>query len=357
MSRELDCEIVRDLLPLYVEGLTSPGTSAAVEQHLAGCPACAAARETMAAPGPEPARPAQNKEVDYLKRVRARSRLRVVLAVVCTVLVLAVCAAAKAFWVGSEATREGMSWSVQTEDETGLLNLRVTSHWSGVAYRKWQVVRQGDTVTITARKVLPSPLCGTADYRTQIQLDGVREIYLCGVLLWQDGTVIFEDTLTLLAAHTPYVGDAPALGRLAGALYVADLCGGFTNELQTNAEPYGWTLHFTEPRSPSAAESLNRQMTRMAVKMLALVDNLGEVHWTYTDEDGMQHEWVYTRSQADGCAAALADADGSADAPRTVRQLTQTAAGLQRLCNALREGDMLEQYLAENGPARLAGAV
>lgn len=345
MSRELDCEIVRDLLPLYVDGLTSPGTSAAVEQHLAGCPACTKAKEGMTAPEPKPDCPAEHKEVDYLKRVRTRSRLRVAAAVVCTVLVLAACAAVKLFWVGSEATREGMSWSVQTDEKADSLTLRVTSHWSAVAYRKWQVVRQGDTVTITARKVLPSPLC-TADYRAEIELDGVNQIYLCGVLLWQEDTVIFESTLTLLETHTPYVGDAPALGRIAGAMYVTDLCGSFTNELQTKAEPYGWTLHFTEPRSPSAAESLNRQMTCMAVKMLALVENLGEVRWTYADEVGRQHEWMFTRSQADACAAALAGAPGGV---QTIGQTVQSPAIFQQLVSALQSGGVLEALLEENG--------
>ena len=40
-KKELECCVVRDLLPSYVEGLTSEETNAAVEAHLASCPACA----------------------------------------------------------------------------------------------------------------------------------------------------------------------------------------------------------------------------------------------------------------------------------------------------------------------------
>ena len=44
---ELSCAIVEDLLPTYVERLTSEETNMAVEAHLASCPACAAKRTAM----------------------------------------------------------------------------------------------------------------------------------------------------------------------------------------------------------------------------------------------------------------------------------------------------------------------
>ena len=65
MKNDLTCGVVRDLLPSYVEGLTSEETNRAVEAHLAACPACARLREAMAAPEGEPEE--QAKEVDYLK--------------------------------------------------------------------------------------------------------------------------------------------------------------------------------------------------------------------------------------------------------------------------------------------------
>ena len=48
---ELSCAIVEDLLPTYVERLTSEETNMAVEAHLASCPACAAKRTAMGGEG------------------------------------------------------------------------------------------------------------------------------------------------------------------------------------------------------------------------------------------------------------------------------------------------------------------
>ena len=54
---ELSCAIVEDLLPTYVERLTSEETNMAVEAHLASCPACAAKRTAMGAKETEAAGP------------------------------------------------------------------------------------------------------------------------------------------------------------------------------------------------------------------------------------------------------------------------------------------------------------
>ena len=37
---KLPCELIRDLLPLYAEHLTSPETGQLIEEHLQSCPAC-----------------------------------------------------------------------------------------------------------------------------------------------------------------------------------------------------------------------------------------------------------------------------------------------------------------------------
>ena len=40
MKNDLTCEVVQDLLPSYVDGLTSDVSNQAVEQHLKTCESC-----------------------------------------------------------------------------------------------------------------------------------------------------------------------------------------------------------------------------------------------------------------------------------------------------------------------------
>ena len=49
---KLDCEVIRDLLPLYAEQMASPASTALVEEHLQTCEACRAELEQMRLPVP-----------------------------------------------------------------------------------------------------------------------------------------------------------------------------------------------------------------------------------------------------------------------------------------------------------------
>ena len=40
MKNDLSCEVVRDLLPSYLDGVASGETKAAVERHMEECPDC-----------------------------------------------------------------------------------------------------------------------------------------------------------------------------------------------------------------------------------------------------------------------------------------------------------------------------
>lgn len=40
MTKKLECEIIQDLLPSYIEGLTHEVTTKAVDEHLQDCLVC-----------------------------------------------------------------------------------------------------------------------------------------------------------------------------------------------------------------------------------------------------------------------------------------------------------------------------
>ena len=74
MKSKLDCEIVRDLLPTYIDRLTSEKTTEAVIAHLSECESCRAVYRDMTNSEPLIA---EQPEIDYLKKVRnSRRRIR-----------------------------------------------------------------------------------------------------------------------------------------------------------------------------------------------------------------------------------------------------------------------------------------
>lgn len=85
--KKLDCEIVRDLLPSYIDRLTSDKTTEAVNAHLNECEACRAAYREMTNSEPPIV---EQPEIDYLKKVNhSRRRIRnIAIAAACGVLAL-----------------------------------------------------------------------------------------------------------------------------------------------------------------------------------------------------------------------------------------------------------------------------
>lgn len=81
----MQCEIIRDLLPLYIDGLTGAETNREIETHLTGCEACAKELERLRTPieQPEPRAEVWKAAVKQEKKSRRRR-----LALICTLALL-----------------------------------------------------------------------------------------------------------------------------------------------------------------------------------------------------------------------------------------------------------------------------
>ena len=341
MKNDLTCAVVRDLLPAYAEGLTSPETNDAVEAHLAGCPDCAARLAAMRSPEPEAAEAAETaREVDYLKKVKRRSWKRVVLSIFLTLLVLTGAAAAKVFVIGSPASEETMVARTWMEGDT--LYVEVSSRVSANAWWGWKTEVENGTAYITAREVIVSPIHPAAYGKIGVPLEGVEEVYLCGRLIWQDGEVISRSVQALYDAQTPYIGDNSAVGALLqelGRWYGGGVLSGYTVSLQTSSQPYGLTLDFTgqsEGSSDSFAGNLNLEMERLSPLLLALIGNLEEVRWTYLRPDGITQSQTVTLEEVNANLPAVvnaynADRGTDWEALESVKDYAGSPAALQQL--------------------------
>ena len=346
MKNDLTCAVARDLLPSYVEGLTSEETNGAVEAHLAACPERAALAERLRNPEPPPPQE-EAREVDYLKKVKRRGGKRVVLAVLLTLLVMVGAILAKVFLIGSPASADTMA--ARTRVEGTELWVEVTSGASANAWWGWKTTVEDGVASITAREGLVSALHPTAYGELSIPLEGLEEVYLCGKLIWQDGVEITRFARELYEAKTPYVGDNSAVGNL---LAVLDTWYGpsdidYTISLQTAAEPYGLTLHFNAVTAhlSGAGETIDRRMETLAPMLLALVGNLGQVNWAWADADGVWQNRSITLEEAEATLSAWVEKSSAIwsvrglEAPVSLRDLAASPAGVQQLLHLVSQGE------------------
>ncbi|GHV43224.1 hypothetical protein FACS189490_13300 [Clostridia bacterium] len=85
---EIKCELIRDILPLYVEGLCGDYTKAVVAEHIADCPDCGGLLSELVSENAETAKRGESKKAaEPFLKVRRRNRVK--LAGVSTVSVIA----------------------------------------------------------------------------------------------------------------------------------------------------------------------------------------------------------------------------------------------------------------------------
>ena len=83
----MDCDIIRDLLPLYADGLASEASSCRIREHTARCPACKKLLNEMCAPmEPEP-EDRTEQIMEMLRRKQWRKTLLTLAAVVLSVII------------------------------------------------------------------------------------------------------------------------------------------------------------------------------------------------------------------------------------------------------------------------------
>ena len=113
---KLDCEVIRDLLPLYAEHMASPASTALVEEHLQECEACRAELEQMEQP--VAVRPETQPDAP-LRRIKAALQRRSIRAAIGTVLA-ALCALALIFWMGTArvpaTTEQAQFWTYNRKE-------------------------------------------------------------------------------------------------------------------------------------------------------------------------------------------------------------------------------------------------
>ena len=217
---KLDCEVIRDLLPLYAEHMASPASTALVEEHLQECEACRAELEQMQLPEPEPQPDAPLKGIrTALRKKRILTAAAAVLAVLCAVVLV--------FWMGNLSTpvtaEEAGIWLYNKKEDGANLcvlevqgeNVRLETE-GGFSWGKEYITVRAMRYTFPGLHAALTKLTGSEIVSTEIAVsrtqvlavecaDGTR--YYCGgqqverfILKKEDGTQTYvyesEDVVT-----------------------------------------------------------------------------------------------------------------------------------------------------------------
>ena len=89
MKNEIQCNIVSDLLPLYVDGLTSENTNTFIQKHLEECSDCQKEYQTFQielGSSKNSSDATVTREVNYLKKIKTYQNINLVLGAIISFL-------------------------------------------------------------------------------------------------------------------------------------------------------------------------------------------------------------------------------------------------------------------------------
>lgn len=175
----------------------------------------------------------------------------------------------------------------------GQLDLHFYSEWSDIAYSHWDGGKQKRHRSCQCEADPPSFLHDTSDHWEPYFAGwcagslGGRSADLAG------GVEISPQIDRIYQAQTPYVGDAPAVGRVLNALRF-DTCGSYTLELHTSSAPYRLTLNFSVPQTSGKMGDSEKGLYQDMAAVLAIVGNLDEIECAFQDENSQPWSRVLT---------------------------------------------------------------
>ena len=340
MKTNLPCEVVRDLLPSYKDGLTSEITNEAVEEHLAGCEECSQTLERMCDPiEPAVVQPKEDKTIDFLKKVRRVDRWKLIAACVAVLVLVGVGIKLVQTYVGRDITdyvdeiqisfEDGVltaDGSVQAGNLTVLrahlepMNVKNAQGQSLSGYYKLQVEGTDYRPARTSKERV-------ADFHTEKKVNGnVKAVYRAnGGVVWSEDENITMETKTfnesVMEQYTLMRQDGEVKGSLVWFFDFETIIGTAEDTLSWDGKEL--TIKMDKAARHDVEMLYVDYAERYSCALMAGIKKLDSVKFVWVcDEEGEQTK-QFTREDAN----TLAGGD--------VLELGSTLAGQQKLFEKL----------------------
>ena len=295
--KNIPCEVIEDLLPLYADKVASKESVRLVEEHIAGCEKCREKLKRMQSP--EPAVSEEDSHaIDFLKKNRQRNRRTLIGSLIAAAVLIASVFGIRFWLVGSPLTAGSIAYdiSVSEDDHRVIADIAVTDSLHVI--RDVVFAEEDGVVTINVQGVNYGIYHGDTFHQEYKASAPVRQVRLNDTIVWDQGERIFAPAPDVFAAAHPYVGDMSANIAAANALGLSARFGPFKNELITDKEPYRWRI-LLEEDIPIADEYWKEaDMRRCACILIGVTGNLSEVEFVFT-ADGEDRSVLVTKKEAD----------------------------------------------------------
>ena len=281
---KIDCEVIMDLLPSYIEGLTCEKTNAVIGEHLSGCEKCSRALASMKESSVEDMSitAEEKQEIDFLKKNRKRNRRILFGSIAGALLLFLVVISLRVFLIGNSNDTGWAAMNMNVADNE--VEFTAVPTGSGNAVATLAFTEDNGVVTVHARTVPVSPFHKGSLAGRYTASGTIKEVRIGNRIIWSNGATVTALASDLFVTRHDSVGDMPANDRLANALNLSSFLGAFTNELETAAEPYGWRILLSEDIPAAKLAQKEQDMDAFGRVIVGLIENLDHVTFVYQSE-------------------------------------------------------------------------
>lgn len=282
---KVPCEVIRDLLPSYIDGLTSEVTNQMIEEHLEECEDCRAVLASMRGPENAPENtlaqmPEEQKEIDFLKKNKKRNRMILLFSILGALALVILVLLIRTFLVGNKNDTAWAAMHLEVHGKELSFDAVPTDSASAIAALKF--TEDHGIVTVYARSVLVSPLYKGSRQGSFTASEDIREVRAGDRIIWSEGATVSALAADLFKTRHAYVGDMSANQRTANALNMSSYLGPYTSKLKTMNEPYGWEFQLQNDIPEERIIKHENDMSAFAAVLIGLIGNLDHVTYEYT---------------------------------------------------------------------------
>lgn len=183
MKNMLSCNIIRDMLPLYLENLASAETTSVIHDHLESCEACRDYLQAMGTPIDCPTAP--KTEIDYMRKVNLslKRRTTILVCTIATASTILLWVFLHFFIIGTPLSMDALGlhyeWHYDSTNQLYAVKGHMTSSDVSIRVKVYEN-SHSDSIQITLYKVMPSIFFPTSEFSFKIPWNGDKDI------IWQE---------------------------------------------------------------------------------------------------------------------------------------------------------------------------
>lgn len=288
MKHRLPCELIQDLFPSYIDGLTSDVTNELLEEHIKECPICCEILGQMQETTAESVKFEEKKEIDFLKKTKKTNQKKIWGSIIGTVVAIVTIYLLATYVIGYPTAHDNVKCEVvSVEGKKIVVSAECRNPEYVISKAAFRWIAEDDEIEVVFNTVKRSPLYEEKREFTYMAPREFKEVCVGGRMqpsIWYEGNNISMEAGELFDVRNPYIGQAFANSLVADALELSERFGVFSNELQTSAEPYEWKVVLQEQVPSRVREEKEQEMRSCGYLMLASVQNVGSIAFEYESE-------------------------------------------------------------------------